>query len=67
MRKLYRIVILMILGFTIYTVLNVNKVQAASATISGSRTVTQGESVTVTGTLTILYFYSIMAAVDMCC
>lgn len=52
MRKLYRIVILMILGFTIYTVLNVNKVQAASATISGSRTVTQGESVTVTGSVT---------------
>lgn len=52
MKKFYRILILLVLAFALYTALNLNKVQAASATISGSRTVTQGESVTVTGSVT---------------
>lgn len=52
MRKIYRILILMIVGFAAYAVMNGNKVYAASASITPSKTVEQGSSVTVTGSVT---------------
>lgn len=52
MKRIYKIVLFMILTFAFLILFNANKANAASASISGSRTVTQGENVTVTGSVT---------------
>ena len=51
MRKTKRILGLSGIFFAIAVILNFNKLYAASATITGSQTVTQGSSVTVTGSV----------------
>ena len=51
MRKTKRILVLSGIFFAIAVILNFNKLYAASATITGSQTVTQGSSVTVTGSV----------------
>ena len=52
MKRIYKKLLFMIITFAFLILFNANKANAASATISGSRTVTQGESVTVTGSVT---------------
>lgn len=52
MSKIHKILILLILTFGMLIIFESNKVEAASASITPSKTVTQGSSVTVTGSVT---------------
>ena len=52
MSKIHKILILLILTFGMLIIFESDKVEAASASISSSKTVTQGSSVTVTGSVT---------------
>ena len=51
MKKTKRILVLSGIFFAIAIILNFNKIYAASATITGSQTVTQGSSITITGSV----------------
>lgn len=52
MKKKIRLLVTIFLAFVVFCLCNVNKVQAATATISNNQTVTPGQKVTVTATVT---------------